>query len=150
MWAPPSSSPGPRNTAASQGNVPVAPQDALATAAGNPHMASPAVSWGASQEEASAQRVHDASQERRAIRPSLGHVANPPRRAAPNMAAPSSNTNLFEGSRASVGPLALEELRRERDQWKELQEREALEAEIRSIKASLRRTDRHVPGNYKR
>jgi hypothetical protein len=156
IWAPQNSSPKPTNAAASNGRAPDLQQSARAQSTtanyglsgaarefvpDHPrtpepvavtedlHVASPAVSWGAGPEEASAQRTHDSSRERQ------------------NIGAPPAQAMIGESSSSQSEadkPLTLEDLRRIRDEWKEREERVALEEEIRAIKARLHKRD---PGN---
>lgn len=101
----------------------------MASVTEDQHVVSPAVSWGASPEETSAQKTHDASQERQ-------NIQGPPAKAA-----------IGDSSRSQSNvdkQPTLEELRRIRDEWKDLEERAALEDEIRNIKARLQKRG---PGN---
>lgn len=70
----------------------------------------------------------------------------------------SKNATMVANRRLSTGelfptaiePLSLEDLRRIRDEWKELDERATLEREIREIRARLEKTDLGARGNRKR
>jgi len=61
-----------------------------------------------------------------------------------------SSTGVFERPAPRGEPLSLEELRCIRDEWKELEERSALEEEIRVIRAHLKQRGLHDGGNRKR
>lgn len=98
----------------------------------DPHVASPAVSRGASPEEVLAQQAHDANQERQ-------NIQGPPAQATIGES-PSSKPQADK-------PPTLEELRQIHDEWKDLEERAALEEEIQNIKARLQKTSLNPSAN---